>query len=171
MEIGFLADHPEFIEALAPLVAEHWRPILTGETVASRTAKLRDHLNRKILPIAWVAYSQSTVFGTAALRAQDLPGHEHLTPWLGGVFVVPQFRGKGIGAALTAAVEQYAKNLPGISTLYLFTLDKQAWYKSLGWSMLEPCTWCNRAGDIMMKELHANRETESAPYANEKRTL
>ena len=155
VEIDLLADHPELIETLAPLVAEHWRPILAQETVESRTATLRDHLNRNNLPIAWVAHSQSTVFGTAALRVHDLPGHEHLSPWLGGVFVVPQFRGKGIGAALCAAVEQDAKKLHGTSALYLFTLDKQAWYKRLGWSMFEPCTWCDRAGDIMFKELHA----------------
>ena len=154
MEIGFLADHPEFIETLAPMVAEHWRPILTQETVESRADKMRDHLDHNNLPIAWVAYSGSTVFGTAALRVHDLPGHEHLTPWLGGVFVVHQYRGRGIGAALCATVERHAKNLQGSSTLYLFTLDKQAWYKQLGWSMFEPYTWCGRAGDIMFKALH-----------------
>lgn len=155
MEIDFLAKHPEFVGTLAPLVAEHWKPILVGESVESRTTKLRDHLNYNKFPIAWVAYSGSTVFGTAAIRVHDLAGYEHLTPWLGGVFVVPSYRGRGIGTALCAAVERHAANVFGISTLYLFTLDKQAWYKNLGWQMLEPCTWCHRAGDIMFKEPHA----------------
>jgi GNAT superfamily N-acetyltransferase len=155
VEIDYLADCPEFIETLAPLVAEHWRPILVQDTVESRAAKLRDHLSHNNLPIAWVAHSGLQVFGTAALRVHDLPGHEHLTPWLGGVFVIPQFRHQGIGAALCSAVEKQAKNLHAVSTLYLFTLDKQAWYKNLGWSILEPCTWCGRPGDIMFKELYA----------------
>lgn len=153
MEINFLADHPEFIETLAPLVAAHWRPVLTQETPEIRAAKLRDHLNYHNLPIAWVAHSGTQVFGTAALRVHDLPGHEHLTPWLGGVFVAPQYRGRGIGAALCSAVELHAKTRCRISTLYLFTLDKQSWYKRLGWSLLEPCTWCGRPGDVMRKEL------------------
>lgn len=155
MNISFIADHPEFIDTLAPWVSEHWRPILTQETVESRVAKFRTHLNHYTLPIAWVAHSGSKVFGTAALRAHDLPDHDHLTPWLGGVYVAPQFRRRGIGTALCSAVEQHAKTILGISALYLFTLDKQAWYGSLGWSMFGPCTWCGRAGDIMLKEIHA----------------
>ena len=142
MNISFLADYPEFIETLALLVAEHWRPILTQETMASRAAKFRTHLNYDTLPIAWVAHSGAQVFGTASLRVHDLPDRDNLTPWLGGV-----------GAALCSAVEQQAKELLGISMLYLFTLDKQVWYGKLGWSMFEPCTWCGRAGDIMVKEL------------------
>jgi GNAT superfamily N-acetyltransferase len=153
MNISFLADHPEFIETLAPLVAEHWRPILTQETIESRTAKFRTHLNYDTPPIAWVAHSGAQVFGTAALRVHDLPDRDNLTPWLGGVYVIPEFRNRGIGAALCSAVEQKAKEILSISKLYLFTLDKQIWYGNLGWSMFEPCTWCGRAGDIMFKEL------------------
>jgi GNAT superfamily N-acetyltransferase len=153
MNISFLADYPEFIETLALLVAEHWRSILTQETMESRAAKFRTHLNYDTLPIAWVAHSGAQVFGTADLRVHDLPDRDNLTPWLGGVYVVPEFRNRGVGATLCSAVEQQAKEILGISTLYLFTLDKQLWYGNLGWSMFEPCTWCGRAGDIMVKEL------------------
>ncbi|PPD45228.1 MAG: hypothetical protein CTY16_10470 [Methylobacter sp.] len=153
MNISLLTDHPEFIETLAPLVAKHWKPILTEETTESRVAKFRTHLNYDTLPIAWVAHSDTQVFGTAALRVDDLPGYEHLTPWLGGVFVVPEFRKHGVGTALCSAVEQHAREIFGISKLYLFTLDSQELYKNLGWSMFEPCTWYGRAGDIMFKEL------------------
>jgi N-acetylglutamate synthase-like GNAT family acetyltransferase len=153
MNISFLADYPEFIETLAPLVAEHWRPILTQETSETRAAKFRTHLKYDSLPLAWVAHSETQVFGTAALRMHDLPGHENLTPWLGGVYVTPEFRNRGVGTALCSSVEQQAKELFGISTLYLFILDRQAWYKKLGWSMFEPCAWCGRVGDIMLKDL------------------
>jgi N-acetylglutamate synthase-like GNAT family acetyltransferase len=112
-------------------------------------------LSYDTLPIAWVAHSDSRVFGTAALRVHDLPGHEHLTPWLGGLYVDPQFRRRGIGAALCSTVEKHARSLPGISKLYLFTLDLQAWYRKAGWSLLESCSWCGRPGDIMFKSLHA----------------
>lgn len=138
MNISFLADHPEFIQTLAPWICEHWRPILTQETVETRTATLQKHLNYRALPVAWVVHSGGQVFGTAALRVHDLPGHENLTPWLGGVYVAPQFRRQGIGTALCLAVEHQAQVLFNISTLYLFTLDQQAWYSSLGWRVFEP---------------------------------
>ena len=153
MQVSYLADHPEFIETLAPMVWEHWRPMLTQDTLKDRIAKFHTHLNRDTLPIAWVAHSRSQALGTAALRVHDLPGREDLTPWLGGVFVAPQFRRQGIGAALCRAVEQHAKDLFDIETLYLFTLDQQTWYRNLGWKMVEPCSWCGRSGDIMVNRL------------------
>lgn len=152
MNISFLADHPEFIQTLAPWIVEHWRLILTQETIETRTATLQKHLNYRALPVAWVAHSGAQVFGTAALRVHDLPGHEHLTPWLGGVFVAPQFRQQGIGTALCLAVERQAQVLFGFEKLYLFTLDRQAWYRSLGWHLFEPCTWCGLDGHVMIKK-------------------
>mgnify|MGYP000966310126 CR=1 FL=1 len=153
MNISLLADHPEFIETLAPWVAKHWRPILTHTTAESCAAKFQTHLNSTMLPIAWVAHQGTKVCGTASLRVHDLPGREDLTPWLGGIYVASEFRNRGIGGALCAVAEQQAKSLFGVTTLYLFTLDRQDWYGKLGWRTFEPCTWCGRAGDIMLKEL------------------
>ncbi|MDH5547565.1 MAG: GNAT family N-acetyltransferase [Gammaproteobacteria bacterium] len=154
MKIDFLVNHPHFIETLAPPITQHWQPIVHDETLDTRKAKLRTHMNERDLPIAWVAYEGSTVFGTASLRVNDLPGYEHLTPWLGGVFVLPQYRGKGIGAALCTAVEHHAANVTGISRLYLFTLDLESWYQHMGWQTMETCTWCDQDGVIMLKDLN-----------------
>jgi len=104
------------------------------------------------LPIAWVAHANGQLLGTAALRVHDLEGREDLTPWLGGVLVGSRFRRRGIGAALCATVEEAARSR-GIQTLYLFTLDKQAWYLRQGWTVFAPCVWHERPGDIMSKEL------------------
>jgi N-acetylglutamate synthase-like GNAT family acetyltransferase len=109
-------------------------------------------MNRDKLPIAWVAHANGQLLGTAALRVHDLEGREDLTPWLGGVFVGSPFRGQGIGAALCATVEDEARSR-GIHTLYLFTLDKQAWYSRQGWTILGPCVWQQRPGEIMCKQL------------------
>lgn len=126
---------------------------MVEETLESRIEKLKAHLNREELPIAFVAHSGSEVYGTAALRVHDLPGREDLTPWLGGVFVGEAFRGKGIGTRLCAAVEEKAKSMFSGRPLYLFTLDEQSWYQDMGWSLYEPCTWCGEEGDIMVKTL------------------
>jgi len=109
-------------------------------------------MNRDKLPIAWVAHANGQLFGTAALRPYDHEGHEDLTPWLGGVFVGSAFRRRGIGAALCSTVEDVARSR-GIWTLYLFTLDKQAWFSRLGWTVLRPCVWNQRPGEIMYKQL------------------
>jgi N-acetylglutamate synthase-like GNAT family acetyltransferase len=109
-------------------------------------------MNRDRLPIAWVAHANGQLLGTAALRVHELEGREDLTPWLGGVIVGSHFRRRGIGAALCAHVEDEARSRE-IQTLYLFTLDKQAWFSRMGWTILGPCLWHERAADIMRKQL------------------
>jgi N-acetylglutamate synthase-like GNAT family acetyltransferase len=152
VRISYLIDSPEYIPQLAEWLFEQWGSILGEKTLEARIKKLNAHMNRDQLPIAWVAHANGQLLGTAALRVHDLEGREDLTPWLGGVFVGPQFRRRGIGEALCATVETAAKSR-GIQTLYLFTLDKQAWYSRQGWTVLAPCVWHERSGDIMCKQL------------------
>src|SRR6266550_3113686 len=152
VQISYLIEHPGYIPELAQWLFEQWDSILGEGNHEDRIKKLKAQMNRDKLPIAWVAHANGQLLGTAALRVHDLEGREDLTPWLGGVFVGPHFRRQGIGAALCAAVENEARSR-SIHTLYLFTLDKQAWYSRLGWSIIGPCVWHQRAGDIMCKSL------------------
>jgi N-acetylglutamate synthase-like GNAT family acetyltransferase len=153
-QIDYLVNHPEYIPQLAQWLFEEWGPILGEKTPAARIKKLNAHMNRDQLPIAWVAHANGQLLGTASLRVHDLEGREDLSPWLGGVFVSSQFRHRGIGAALCAVVEEAAHS-QGTQTLYLFTLDKQAWYSRQGWAVLAPCVWHARRGDIMSKNLQS----------------
>src|SRR5438105_15729657 len=143
VRISYLIEHSEYITQLAQWLFEHWGSILGEETPDVRIKKLKAHLNRDRLPIAWVAHANEQLLGTAALRVHDLEGREDLTPWLGGVFVGSHFRRQGIGTALCATVEDKARSR-ATRTLYLFTLDKQAVYSRLGWTLLGPCGWHQR---------------------------
>jgi predicted N-acetyltransferase YhbS len=152
VEISYLADRPEFAPRLAAGLLEQWHKITPGLTLADRIEKLEAHLNRKELPIAWVAHAEGQPVGTAALRVHDLEGREDLTPWLGGVWVVPAHRNKGLGSALCAVVEEKTRAM-GYNELFLFTLDRQTWYAALGWSSGEPAHWRGYRGTIMRKRL------------------
>src|ERR1044071_4096135 len=110
VRISYLIEHPEYIPQLAQWLFEQWDTILGEKTLGARIKKLRAHMNRDELPIAWVAHANGQLLGTAALRVHDLEGREELTPWLGGVFVGPDFRRRGIGAALSAVVEDAARS-------------------------------------------------------------
>src|SRR6266568_8109745 len=102
VQISYLIEHPEYIPQLAQWLFEQWGSTLGEETPETRIKKLKTHMNRDKLPIAWVAHGNGQLLGTAALRVHDLEGREDLTPWLGGVFVGSHFRRQGIGAALCA---------------------------------------------------------------------
>src|SRR5437763_7475293 len=143
VQISYLIEHPGYIPELAQWLFEQWDSILGEGNPDARIKKLKAHMNRDKLPIAWVAHANGQLLGTAALRVHDLEGREDLTPWLGGVFVGADFRRQGIGAALCATVEDAARSR-GMQTLYLFTLDKQAWYSRLGWRGLGRGGWRRR---------------------------
>ena len=152
VQIGYLIDYPEYVPQLAQWLFEQWDFILGERNPETRIKQLREQMNRDELPIAWVAHRNGQLFGTAALQVDGPEGREGLTPWLSRVIVSPHFRRLGIGAALCAHVEDEARSRE-IQTLYLFTLDKQAWFSRLGWSILGPCLWRERPGDIMRKQL------------------
>ena len=155
VQISYLIDHPEYLPQLAEWQFAEWDSIL-GQGFDSRITKLKTHLNRDKLPIAWVAHANGQLLGSAALRVHDLEEREDLSPWLGGVIVGVDFRRQGIGAALCAKVEEAARSRE-VEKLYLFTHDKQAWYSRLGWTLLEPCVWHGLAMDIMCKQLRPVR--------------
>ena len=81
-----------------------------------------------------------------------------LSPWLSGVFVAPEHRRRGIGAALVNRVVQEARVL-GIPRLYLYTADSGALYFRLGWSVVERTFYRELWGDpeitIMEIGIHA----------------
>jgi N-acetylglutamate synthase-like GNAT family acetyltransferase len=85
------------------------------------------------------------------LVAHDMDSRPQLTPWLAGVFVEPQCRGKGIGSALVRRIEAEARSL-GVSTLYLYTPHTEFLYERLGWSVIERCEYHTNVV-VMSKEL------------------
>src|SRR5207249_10545593 len=109
VRISYLIEHPEYVSQLAQWLFEQWGSILGEETLEFRIKKLKAHMNRDKLPIAWVAHANGQLLGTAALRVHDLEGREDLTRWLGAVFVVSNFRRRGIGTVVLAGVGDEAR--------------------------------------------------------------
>ena len=151
-QVSLLADKPDFIPALAEGTLAQYAHLWPDRGLEWRIARLRTHLNRKTLPIAWVIHDGAKVFGTAALRENDFDGFDHLAPWLSGVFVFPEYRGRGMGATLCATVEGEAIRR-GVSKLYLGTFDNHSWYSSMGWSILQSGILRGLPCDVMFKLL------------------
>jgi N-acetylglutamate synthase-like GNAT family acetyltransferase len=74
--------------------------------------------------------------GMASLVAADLDQRPDLTPWLAGVYVVPEARGQGHVAHLIEAVEN-AGRAAGIATLWLYTRRSERVYERAGWRTVE----------------------------------
>ncbi|HTA64531.1 MAG TPA: GNAT family N-acetyltransferase [Xanthomonadaceae bacterium] len=135
MHISYLADHEHLIPDLARLHFGEWSYLRPGETLEGRTERLRGCCG-KDLPTVVVGTVDDELCGSAMLVAHDLEDRRELTPWLAGVYVKPEFRGRGLAALLIERIAQQARALH-FPRLYLYTPGNERMYEHLGWFALE----------------------------------
>ena len=113
-----LADMPQAIPVLARWFVAEWGPYYGPAGPGSAEQDLRSCCNRDGIPLALVALDgNGTAIGTVALKPESVASHRHLGPWLAALLVAPEHRGRGIAAALVAAIEQEARRL-GFTEIY-----------------------------------------------------
>jgi N-acetylglutamate synthase-like GNAT family acetyltransferase len=150
--IDYLENHRYAISQLAELHHAEWLSVTPTLSVADRMAGFEARARRGSIPTGFVAIDDEAVVGMACLVDCDLESHRHLTPWLATVLVAPACRRRGVGAALVGRAADEALQL-GVSELFLFTFDRQAFYSRLGWQLLEAAADAGRAGTIMSRRL------------------
>jgi GNAT superfamily N-acetyltransferase len=131
-----LRVRPEFAKAVASRV---WRAWWQGkgyplDYIEDRVA---ESLDGAAVPFAVVAHEDSQFLGTASVIPSDLDERPEYTPWVAAVWVDPEHRRRGIGAALVRKAAQGAFE-SGAALVYLCALpEKRAFYERLGWQRLE----------------------------------
>jgi GNAT superfamily N-acetyltransferase len=150
MQIGYLVDHQDFIPTLADWHHKEWAYLRTGESLESRTARLRGCCRHRDIPTVVIAFTDSTLLGSAMLIAHDMDTRMELSPWLAGVFVASDQRRRGIGAALVRRVIQEASGL-GVQRLYLYTPGGEQFYARRGWLVVERTSY--RGADVVVMSL------------------
>jgi GNAT superfamily N-acetyltransferase len=93
---------------------------------------LEAHLQRQKIPLTFVALELDRPVGAVSLTLEDMETRKDLSPWLTGVFVLPEFRARGIASNLVKAVEEKARNLE-VRELYLYSIRAIGLYEKLGW--------------------------------------
>ena len=87
-------------------------------------------------PQTFVLLENGVAVGTATLARHDLEERPDLTPWLAGVFVVPQCRGRGLVTHLLHAFDA-ACAAAGIPEAWLYTHTAERVYLRAGWAATE----------------------------------
>jgi GNAT superfamily N-acetyltransferase len=152
MRFEYLADHLELLPRLARLHFDQWSYLRPHETLEVRTLRLHSYCGRTSVPTVVVALEGEALCGSAMLVRHEFDDRTDLTPWLDGVFVVPEFRCRGLGAALVERMATEARSL-SIPALYLYTTDAEALYTRLGWATLERRPHRGEMVTVMSKQL------------------
>ncbi|MBK5374139.1 GNAT family N-acetyltransferase [Pseudomonas sp. TH43] len=136
MQIEYLCDHPELIEELAELNFKEWGEFRPGDTLEARTERMRAACGKGAIPSVVVAIEKGTLLGGALLIDSDMKTRPELTPWLAGVYVKTEQRGRGVASQLVKRIVEEAAAL-GVPQLYLYTDAAQSLYARLGWEVIE----------------------------------
>jgi predicted N-acetyltransferase YhbS len=102
--------------------------------------------------VVLIAKADGEPVGTCLLTESEIEPNHDVSPWLAGLFVVPEHRREGAGALLVRAIEDEARQR-GFSRLYLYTWAAAGFYARLGWTVLERTNWKGMDTTFMGRDL------------------
>ena len=132
----------QLLRQIARWTRDEWIRDGSEATLDRLEALFAERAGSRELPLMVIAQDSSDprdgqggLVGFASLVASEMKrARPTLGPWLSGVYVRPESRGRGVGAELCRRIADEARRL-GASEAYLYTRDQQALYTSLGWSV------------------------------------
>jgi GNAT superfamily N-acetyltransferase len=136
VEFAWLADQPHFVPRLAALHHAEWAWIDPEWTLDEARSNLEVHTAGTAIPTTRIALVDGELAGSVSLLANDHSRIRRWSPWLASLLVLPEFRGRGIGAARVREAVAIAARF-GIPYLYLYTDDAAPFYARLGWTRVE----------------------------------
>jgi GNAT superfamily N-acetyltransferase len=95
------------------------------------------------------------LLGMVSLKFHDMDTRPDLDPWLGGLFVLPEWRNRGVGTLLMHRAVEEARKL-NISRLYLWTPSAERLYAKLGWQVIERTNYFGKEAVVMQRNLTAD---------------
>lgn len=129
-----LRQAPEAGRLLAQAFKDAW-PDFFAEWPAERIER-EMFMEGEGLPAILVASVDGRVAGTVALRARSVETHEHLSPWVTGLWVAPDLRGRGLGRDLLLGITAEAA-ARGFREIHAVTNTARGLFEKLGWAAVE----------------------------------
>ncbi len=105
-----------------------------------------------LMPTVLVLLEEAVPVGMVALCLDDLEGRPEFNPWLAGLYIDPQYRGKGYAVRLIRELEAFARKSE-IGSLYLYTASANGLYAQEVWESIETFDLNGQAFSIMQKDL------------------
>ena len=145
----------EHIDSIYKIISDEWgehyeHPIRDNIYNEMRSAgEEPDNLPK----IFYALNRKNEVIGTASLLGEDIKLFEHLTPWIGNFFVLPQYRNQGVGRHLYTEVISKAKSL-NFDFVYLYTKDK-SYYENREWGTLKSFNYKDEINYLMKLSIKA----------------
>ena len=152
--IDYLANCPQLIDELARLSFIEWQDVYQQrkQTLKHSVENYRERMNTDRLPLTLVALQGGELVGMVSLKFHDMDTRPDLDPWLGGLFVLPKWRNRGVGTTLMRRATEEACRL-NVLRLYLWTHTAEGLYHKLGWQVVERTNYFGKEAVVMQIDL------------------
>lgn len=125
-----ISGRPDLFDTVARWLWDFWGNPKNFEFYRSLISHSRDDG----IPMVYVAFVDGVPAGAVALLRSDLFSRQDLFPWMADLYVVPEYRSRGIGAALQELIIGKARDL-GFKEIYLYT-PLSGYYERKGWEYM-----------------------------------
>jgi GNAT superfamily N-acetyltransferase len=116
-------------------------------------AVVRSRAVRDRIPLTLLALTDGELVGQVSIKIEEPYVIEGLSPWIGGLLVKDNWRGRGTGKALLSEVERVAAELE-VEVMYLTCeADAEPFYERMGWRVLERTVSLGDEVAVMYKNL------------------
>jgi GNAT superfamily N-acetyltransferase len=134
-EITCLAKRSDLVPIITKWLWREWweNRGLTAEETKAMYSKGQVEVGP---PQTLILLADDVPVGTASLALQDLEERPDLTPWLAGVFIIPEMRGRGFAYRLLEAFDE-ACYAASIDTAWLYTSNAERLYLKAGWQVVQ----------------------------------
>ncbi len=155
VESCLLSDRPDAAATVAEWYFAEWGQKIPGLSRERLTAKVQASLNRDRLPLIVLAIEDGEVVGATELKYREMDIYPEMEHWLGGVFVTPRCRGRGVASFLASSVVDIAWRL-GVQVLHLQTEHETGGlYARLGWKPMERVRYKGTSVLVMARAIGA----------------
>ncbi|HSX59516.1 MAG TPA: GNAT family N-acetyltransferase [Tahibacter sp.] len=147
-----LAARPQYLPELKHWFETEWADYYGAGGRGDAAADLAAFAGGDGLPFALIAVRGDELCGIAALKRDAFAGLDALFPWASAGLVKPALRGRGIGAALIAGLEDEARRR-GYSKIYSATSTAETLLRRRAWRFRESVVHGGAAVAVYEKDL------------------
>ncbi len=153
MEISVVStsERPDLVPEVARWLWDAWWR-RHGHSFDQTLQAVQGSVTARPMPRTFILLVDGRPVGTASLAARDLDERPDLSPWLAGVFVLPDARGRGCAGRLIAAVEEECR-AASTTTLWLYTRTAERLYARNGWRTVETFARNGKTYALMRRDL------------------
>ncbi len=128
-----ILNYPEYKELVADWLMSYWGKNYPNRSKSDWIKYIGENMENPPMTLIAVDSSQDPTkpVGTVSLRFNGMPNSASNTIWLSALYVIPEYRNKGIGTALTKEIIKISSKR--YEKLYLYTRTNGKIYQKMGW--------------------------------------